>query len=368
MNIREFQLERYYARHEFTTPLQLSASDCESLTIAEVLRAGGCDPSELLELRLGYTETQGAPALREAIARFYPDRGPEDVLVFNAPQEAIFLAMHAILEPGDRVVVMTPCYPSLKEVARSIGAEVVEWQLVETENGWSMDLDQLAELLTKETRLLVTNAPHNPTGLQPTAAEWQRIGDLVAERGVRWFSDEMYRGLESAPELALPPAACCLPAAISLWGMSKSFGLPGLRIGWLVSQDTTLLKRIESLKDYTSICSSAPGEVLARVALGASDTIVKRNLETIRGNTELMEAFVQRRAEKFTWHRPLAGPVGLVHLLGESAEAHAERVRVDGGALLVPATMFDLDDEHLRVGLGRTDFARALECWEAVTP
>jgi aspartate/methionine/tyrosine aminotransferase len=368
MKIREFELERYYARHEFTTPLQLSASDCEALTIEEVLRTGGADPKELLGLQLGYTETKGAPALREAIAPFYADRGPEDVLVFNAPQEAIFLAMHALLEPGDRVVVMTPCYPSLKEVARSIGAEVVEWSLVETASGWSLDLDRLEELLQVETRLLVTNAPHNPTGLLPTPAEWQRIQSLVAGGGVRWFSDEMYRGLEPSPELTLPPAACCLPGAVSLWGMSKSFGLPGLRIGWLVSEDAALLKKIECLKDYTTICSSAPGEVLARIALTAADSFLKRNVNTIRANTELMDAFVHRHREQLTWHRPQAGPVGLARLRGESAVAHAERVRVNGGALLVPATMFDLDDEHLRIGLGRADFAEALERWEAAQP
>lgn len=368
MKIREFQLERYYALHEFTTPLQLSASDCQALTIGEVLDAGGADPAELLELRLGYTETKGAPALREAIAKFYPDRGPEHVLVFNAPQEAIFLAMHSLLEPGDSVVVMTPCYPSLKEVARSLGAEVVEWPVVEGEAGWSLDLDRLESLLEKDTRLLVTNAPHNPTGLLPAAAEWQRIQELVAKRGIRWFSDEMYRGLEPSAEGALPPAACCLPGAVSLWGTSKSFGLPGLRIGWLVAQDTELLARIESLKDYTTICSSAPGEVLARIALGAADAILARNRETIRANTDLMETFCLRHAERLSWHRPQAGPVALARLRGESAVAHAERVRGKGGALLVPATMFDLDDEHLRIGLGRTNFAAALEAWETAGP
>jgi len=276
--------------------------------------------------------------------------------------------MHALLEPGDRVVVMTPCYPSLKEVARSLGAQVVEWPLVETAIGWSLDLDGLEALLAEDTRLLVTNAPHNPTGLHPTAAEWQRLQDLVVERGPRWFSDEMYRGLEPSTALALPPAACCLPGAVSLWGMSKSFGLPGLRIGWLVAQDTALLGRIEALKDYTTICSSAPGEVLARIALGAADTILARNRDTIRANTDLMQVFSHRYGERLAWHRPQAGPVALVRLRGESAVAHAERVRVTGGALLVPATMFDLDDEHLRVGLGRTDFAAALEAWEAARP
>lgn len=368
MQIREFLIERYYAQHEFTTPFQLSASDCEALTVAEVLRLGGLPAERLLELPLGYTETRGAPALREAIARFYPGCGAANVLVFNAPQEAIFLAMHALLRPGERAVVMTPCYQSLKEVARSIGSEVVEWRLVEREDGWSLDLGQLDELLREKTQLLITNAPHNPTGLQPTAEEWGRIRALVAARGVRWFSDEMYRGLEPDPRLALTPAACSSPGALSLWGMSKSFGLPGLRIGWLVSRDTELLARIEGLKDYTSICSNAPGELLARTALGAAETILTRNRECIAANTRRLEAFVRRHADRLRWSRPMAGPVALVRLLHEPARAYAERIRVDGGALLVPSRMFDLDDRHVRVGLGRTSFASALERWEQAGP
>lgn len=366
MQIREFQLERYYARHEFTTPLQLSASDCEAPTIEELLALGGVSVEELLRLALGYTQTRGEPALREAIARFYPDRAPDDVLVVNAPQEGIFLAMHALLRPGERAVVMTPCYASLKEVARSIGAEVVEWPLVESAAGWAMDLDLLEELLRERTRVLVTNAPHNPTGLQPSPDEWRRIRELVAGRGVRWFSDEMYRGLEPRAELALPPAASVLPGAISLWGASKSFGLPGLRIGWLVSSDAELLARIESLKDYTSICSNAPGELLARVALDAAEPILERNRARIAANAARMQAFARTRADRLVWHPPVAGPVGLVRLLSGSAGELAERVRVEGGALLVPATMFDLDDEHLRIGLGRESFPAALERWEAV--
>jgi aspartate/methionine/tyrosine aminotransferase len=364
MQIREFLIERYYARHEFTTPFQLSASDCEALSVEEVLELGGVAPEELLRLRLGYTETRGAPALRQAIARRYPGCSADDVLVFNAPQEAIFLAMHALLAPGERAVVMTPCYQSLKDVARSVGSEVVEWPLLESDSGWRLDLGRLEELLRPDTRLLVTNAPHNPTGLQPTADEWRRIHELARERGVRWFSDEMYRGLEPEPALALPPAASLAPDALSLWGTSKSFGLPGLRIGWLVSRDRALLARIEGLKDYTSICSNAPGELLARAALGAAEPILARNRERIAANVERMEAFARRHRERLVWLRPMAGSVSLVRLLSGSAREYAERVRTDAGVLLVPSELFDLGDRHVRVGLGREGFAEALERWE----
>src|SRR5262245_50784499 len=210
MKMREFLLERYYARHEFTTPFQLSASDCESLTIAEVLKLGGSSERELLELALGYTETRGSPRLREAIARSYPGCGADDVLVCNAPEEAIFVAMHALLEPGTRAVVQTPSYQSLKEIARGIGAEVNEWALREGATCWRMDLGRLESLLAG-ARVLVTNAPHNPTGFQPSQEEWRTIRELCARHGVRWFSDEMYRGLEREPGHALAPAAVLQP-------------------------------------------------------------------------------------------------------------------------------------------------------------
>jgi aspartate/methionine/tyrosine aminotransferase len=255
----------------------------------------------------------------------------------------------------------------LKEVARGLGSEVVEWPLVEGEAGWRLDLERLESLLAG-ARLLVTNAPHNPTGFQPSQEEWRRIHELCARHGTRWFSDEMYRGLEHEPGHALAPAAVLEESAVSLWGMSKSFGLPGLRIGWLVSRDRELLARVEARKDYTSICSNAPGEFLARVALGAADAILRRNRARIAENERLLDGFVQRHSRNLTWLRPMAGPVSLVHLGAGSAQEYAERVRLEGGALLVPSTLFDLDDRHLRMGLGRASFPWALERWEAAGP
>ena len=364
VQIREFRLERYYAQYEFTTRFQLSASDCQTMAVGELLALAGSSGKELSELELGYTETRGAPELREAIEPFYPGCSAADVLVCNAPQEAIFLSMHAVLRPGDRVVVSTPCYPSLKEVARSIGCEVVEWLVAESPQGWALDLDRLEELLRERTRLVVTNVPHNPTGCLPRREEWERLCEIVTASGARWFSDEMYRGLERSADLALPPAASLTPRALSLWGASKSFGLPGLRIGWLVGRDSELTGSIESLKDYTTICSSAPGEVLARIALECADAILARNRDIVAANTAAMEAFVARHSDRLSWHPPVAGPVALARLGGGDAEAYAERVRAEGGALLVPGTFFDLSADFVRIGLGRADFDAALAAWE----
>ena len=173
--LEEFKLERYFARWEFTAPHVLCASDCETMTIGQLLALAQLAPSALLDLPLGYTDSQGAAPLRETIATFYPGLSADDILVTNAPQEAIFLAMTTLLMPGDRVIVQTPCYQSLAEVARHRGCEVVDWPMVETESGFRTDLDLLRKLLVPDTKLLVVNAPHNPTGYLPSRQDQQAL-------------------------------------------------------------------------------------------------------------------------------------------------------------------------------------------------
>jgi aspartate/methionine/tyrosine aminotransferase len=363
--LRTFALERYFARWEFRAPHLLSPSDCEPLTVGELLALTGTPVSALTDLRLGYTESQGDPALRARIAAFYPGLSPDEILVTNAPEEAIFLAMHALLDPGDRVVVETPCYQSLGEIARHLGCDVQAWPLVETETGWRMDLDALDALLAPRTKLLVLNAPHNPTGHLPSAAEMNRIVALAEARGVRVFSDEMYCGLERDAAQRLAPLAARSPLAVSLWGMSKTFGLPGLRIGWLALQDRALLERLIALKDYTTICSSAPGELLARVALEHESVLVARSLAVVRENHALARAFAARTGV-FAWREPLAGSVAFVRLEGgQSAQAFCDAAVGEAGIMVAPSTTFDFGDAHVRIGLGRKTFAAALAALEA---
>jgi aspartate/methionine/tyrosine aminotransferase len=360
MSIQEFKLERYFARWEFNAPYLLSASDCETMSIGELLDRAGVPMSSLAELRLGYTESQGDPMLRATIAQFYPNLIADHILVTNAPEEAIFLAMQTVLNSGDRVVVQTPCYQSLSELAAYRGCQVQPWPLVETESGWRMDLDHLADLLTPETRLLVINVPHNPTGYLPSLAEFETILELVAARGIWLFCDEMYRGLEYDPAVRLPSASERYERAISLWGMSKTFGLAGLRIGWLALQDRRLLEALNRWKDYTTICSSAPGEFLTRLGLEQAETIIQRNLAIIQKNLHYVRDLMTIRSDIFAWREPLAGPIAFARLRRGSAASFCEKLVHESGVLLVPATVFDFGDSHLRFGLGRRNFPDGL--------
>jgi aspartate/methionine/tyrosine aminotransferase len=365
MTIREFQLERYFARWEFTAPYLLSASDCETMSVGELLDLADVPLSALADLRLGYTESQGDPALRATIARFHSHITAEDVVVTNAPEEAIFLVMMALVNPGERVVVQTPCYQSLFELAAHWGGDVYPWPMVETEGGWRMDLDLLADLVNADTRLLVINTPHNPTGYLPTAAEFDTILDLTSRHGVWLFCDEMYRGLEYTPADRLTSASDCYPRAVSLWGMSKTFGLAGLRIGWLTTQDHQLIRSLLQLKDYTTICSSAPSEFLARVALEQAEATIQRNVGILQANLERVHEFMARWSDVFAWREPLAGPIAFVRLREGSATAFCRVAARERGVLLVPSTLFDFGDSHIRLGLGRWNFRDGLVALDA---
>jgi aspartate/methionine/tyrosine aminotransferase len=360
MTIREFQLERYFARWEFTAPYLLSASDCETMSVGELLTLADVPLSSLADLRLGYTESQGDPTLRSTIAGFYSQITPDEVVVTNAPEEAIFLVTMALLRPGDRVVVQTPCYQSLFELADYRGCEVHPWPMIETNDGWRMDLDQLADLINDDTRLLIINIPHNPTGYLPTISEFDGILDLAARRDLWLFCDEMYRGLEYHMADRLPSASDRYPRAVSLWGMSKTFGLAGLRIGWLTTPDRQLVQSLLRLKDYTTICSSAPGEFLADVALKQAKKIIQRNVGVIQTNLAHVRTFMDRWANVFTWHEPKAGPVAFARLHDKSAAAFCQATVHQSGILLVPSTLFDFGDSHIRWGLGRRNFWEGL--------
>jgi aspartate/methionine/tyrosine aminotransferase len=357
-----FKLERYFALYEFKAPYILSASDCESLRLSEVLSHADKETAEMWNsLSLGYTESAGHPALREEIAGIYQILKPDDTLVL-APEEGIFIAMQTLLQPGDEVISISPAYQSLYAVAASMGCRVKKWPVQKDSHGWYLDLDELKRSLTDHTRLLVINFPHNPTGCLPERPILDAILNLAQEHGTYVFSDEMYRLLEYDLESRLPSVCDQYDRGISLSGMSKTFALPGLRIGWLASRAPGMIQRCMSFKDYTTICSSAPSEILALIGLRARDAIVARNLEIIRRNLDLAGAFFARNADLFRWLQPQAGSVSFPEWIGTgSAESFCQGLLEGEGVMLVPAGLFDFPGEHFRLGLGRRNFHEGLE-------
>lgn len=363
--ISEFKLERFYAQYEFSARYMFSSSDCESLTLAELLAMA--DPTERQvwdALSLGYTESQGWPRLRQAVSGLYGRILPEQVMI-AAPEEAIFVAMHSLLAPGDELVVLTPTYQSLYEIARSIGCRVIEWPLQLELTGWKLDLNRLADLVTDRTRLLVVNAPNNPTGHLPSAGEWSQVIAVARSHNVVVFADEMYRGLEPKDELRLPTMCDSYELGISLSGLSKTYALPGLRMGWLACRNADWLARFQQMKDYTTICSSAPSEVLAWIALRNRERIRLRNLDIIRINSALARETFMQYPDLVEWIPPVAGSIAFPRWLGKVLiEDFCREVVDESGVMIVPGSMFDSTGSHFRVGLGRLNFSEALNLVE----
>jgi aspartate/methionine/tyrosine aminotransferase len=307
----------------------------------------------------------GHSLLRAEIATLYEHIEAEDVLVFAGAEEAIFCLMSTALGPGDHVVVTWPGYQSLYEVARSAGAKVALHMLRE-EDGWSLDVDRLIGSFHPETRMVVVNAPHQPTGMLPTDSEWRLLASECSSRGIRLVADEVYRFLEHDGSPTLPAGADLDDGAVSIGVMSKTFAMAGIRIGWLATRDRGVLDRCARLKDYTTICSAAPSEVLALIGLRSRDRVIARSRHIVAANLAAVDAFLARRADAFTWVRPRGGSTGFPRLVdggpaGPSADAFAARLVEGSGVLLLPSSTFGFDDRHVRIGLGRSDLPVALE-------
>lgn len=360
MLLPPFKLERYFARYEFNTEFLLCSSDCEAMSIADLLALEEGAAEKFQNVWLGYTESQGSPSLRGEIAKLYSTVQPEDALVFSGANEAIYLFMLAALKKNDHVIVHTPHYQSLSEVARSIGCETCAWQARE-QDGWSLDLDELKSQVQLNTKAIIVNTPHNPTGYLMSRADFDALNRFAQENDLLLFSDEVYRESEYDPTERLPAAVDYGPHAISLGVTSKTYGLAGLRIGWVATKNRDLYNKMASLKDYTTICNSAPSEFLAEVALRNRQSLIDRNLGIIKHNLSVVDELFARHPSLFTWARPKAGSMGFPKLLQGNVEAFCDDLVKKAGVLLLPGSVYDDSHNHFRLGLGRRNLPQAVE-------
>jgi aspartate/methionine/tyrosine aminotransferase len=361
VRIGDFALERYFARWEFHVRHVLGASDVEGYAMTELLGLADDETATLWrDLRLGYTESTGHPLLRREIASLYETLDADDILVFAGAEEAIFCLANVMLGPGDHAVVTWPGYESLYAVGRAAGAEVTLHDLRE-EDRWDLDVERLLAALRPNSRLVIVNAPHNPTGMLPSRADWERLTGELASRGIHFLADEVYRYLEFDERDRLPTGADALERGISLGVMSKSFALAGLRIGWLATRDRDLLARCASFKDWTTICSSAPSEILALIGLRARHQVLARSRAIVASNLPVVDRFFEDHAHRFDWVRPRAGSIGFPNLLGDQpVDEFAAGLVETEGVLVVPGSQFGHPGNHFRIGLGRADLPEAL--------
>ena len=291
MNIKEFKLERFFAQYEHSVPYLLCSSDPESFLVEELLNLESGSNEAFQKCWLGYMEATGKPTLRKEITKLYSNIKEDEVLVHAGAEEVIFVFMSSILEKGDHVIVHFPNYQSLEEVARYTGAEVTRWKIKEDDN-WELDIDFLKQNIKKNTKAIVINCPHNPTGYLMSKDKLLQIVEIARKNNIFIFSDEVYRFLEYDEEDRLPAICDIYENGISCGVMSKAFGLAGLRIGWAATKNKKVLNEMTVFKDYTTICASAPSTFLAELALRNKEKVLKRNLQIIQDNLKVLNVFL----------------------------------------------------------------------------
>ena len=345
-------LEAHLARWGEVAPRSLSKAAARTMTMEELLALADAESACLFEtLSLGYASTAGLPVLREEIAGLYGEAGPDSVLTTAGAQEALFCAFRALLAPGDHVVSFIPCYEDLATLPAELGAPVTTIPLHQ-ENGFRQDAAEVEAALRPGTKLIVLNSPHNPTGTTIDEADLAAIVELAAARGIYLLVDEVFRLLARKPAT---PIADRYERGISLDVMGKSFGLGGVRIGWLVCRDRSFLEAATAVKTHLSICNGAPDEILALIALRAADEILEGNLAVIERNLEALDLFFEANAARVRWARPSAGCLAYPGLIHGAAEDLCERMAKEEGILLFPASLFLGEGERFRIGLGGED-------------
>jgi len=313
----------------------------------------------MASLPLIYGSVEGREDLREAIyglyANIYPDLGIDQITVLSGTEEGLFSIMASILNPGDEVIGMLPCYPSLSDLPACFGAEFKAVHLKQ-QRQWQPDIAEIAAKITDRSRAIVLNSPHNPTGLVLSQSWLDELIDLCDQHGLYLISDEVF-SFSSFSEDGCQPKVLQYDKAILANVLSKTFGLPGIRVGWVMTNNTALTESIRNLKTYNSICQSQLDEQVACFVLQNAKAIIEKNNSVVQSNIELFDAFVEDR-DWLSWHKPTAGIVGLVHSQKPLLALLEDWFQKD--VLVLPGHLFGIEGDYFRVGLGKANFSEAV--------
>ena len=367
MKIEPFALERWLTAHELNVEYDIAESGIYPLTARDLLellpedeRSGALQ--RMLDLRLGYSEATGTQRLRTLLAQTYESCGPDNILVTTGAIEANFLLFNVLLSPGDHVVAPYPAYQQLYSVPRALGCEVSLWKVCH-DGGFRFDLGELERLIRPETRLVVINSPHNPTGAMLTSSELKRVYDLAHSVGARVLSDEAYRWLAVPGGNESPPPMYNLGlAGISVGTFSKPFGLPGLRIGWMAAP-AEIAAQCWAMRDYVSLSPGKLNDTLAILALEHREQIVRRNAAIIEANLATANRWIAQHAGLLSWTPPRGGLLALLRYNLDIASLDlANRLAEEYSVMLAPGSAFGFE-HHLRIGIGQEPsvFATGLE-------
>lgn len=366
----DFKLEAHFSKWEFKARHHMTASDAESMTLSELLQyASAAEREEFENLWLGYTETFGAPDLRATIAETYRQRNADEVLCFAGASEGIFAANNVLLDKDSHAVVVTPNYQSHETLPLAIcNATGVA---LDADDNWSLDIDQIAAAIKPNTRLVTINFPHNPTGTILPRDRYDALIELCRKHGIYILHDEIFNGLGPSGAEHLPFVADLYERGLSLNVMSKAYGLPGLRIGWIACQDKAVLSKMERMKHYLSIASSAPSERLTKIALNNRDKLLARTCAIVDENLPKLDAFFERHEALFEWRRPDGSCMAFPRYLGaDGVEDFTRKLLEESGVLLLPSTIYtselsDTPTDRFRIGFGRRAIDDGLAAMDA---
>lgn len=314
-------------------------------------------------LKLGYTHPRGHPLLRAEIANQYDDIPEESVLVTSSTEEALSIAFQALLKPGDHVVCPRGYEPHY-HIPEALGASVDFWGPEFEGDSWIFDVDKLIESVNKSTKLVVLSFPHNPTGSLISHDDLQRICDFADNRGITVISDEVFRGIERNPADKLKSAAEVSRSAITCSGLSKVYGAAGLRIGWVIVHDDELRDQMLTRHYYSTICASAPSEVLALIAVRNTNSILADNCRKIETNLSSLSEFFNKHSDRFTWSTPSGGTIGLAKVNQGGAEEFSQCAAETASIMIAPSTVLDHGKDHIRIGYGRKNLPETLSAFD----
>jgi aspartate/methionine/tyrosine aminotransferase len=367
--LSDFQLKTFFSNDVAKAAKgTISPSYADLLTVDELLAYEPEAKTGYLHQILGYTRPNGSEQLRVAIADYLNQQNKSSkgatplqagqITVTAGSDEAIFMVMDAWLseEPGAHVIVHTPIYQSLLNLPEKYGATVSQWPAEEAD-GWRPSLDKLSTLLRPNTRMIVVNFPHNPTGWHPEPEYRRALLDLVERTGIVLVADEVYAGLRLHPETTFECLAGLSAQVVALGSMSKAFAMPGVRVGWIATQNMALLARLARLHQYINTYPAQPSEFLTQLALRHAEQILARNCAIAQANFARLEALLDELPHLIAWQKPVAGVVCYPRwLAGDSSAALSHAFFQATGWLLAPSARFLDGDHHFRIGYGTRTF------------
>jgi aspartate/methionine/tyrosine aminotransferase len=358
MQLKPFLLDAWLDQYEHGIEFNLAASTGPSWTVNDILALTDDETRDLfLNHKLVYSHPAGADSLREAIAEM--QQVPvEAVQIVTGASEAIVALMWLAAEPGANVIIPLPGFTTFSALPQSLGVET-RFYHVRRENGFRIDLDEIKRLADSNTKLILVNSPHNPTGATISDDEMEALHGFAAGRGIQLVSDEVYHPIYHGRQTK---SSARLPHATVISDLSKAFSIAGVRTGWMIEHDAQRRKQYWNARAYFSISNTTTGEILSEIAIRKRDAVLSRAQETATRNLKLLERFMADHRDVLGWIPPQGGMTTFLWLVNGESDRRFCQAATERGILLAPGDCFDVPS-HFRLGFAAAgdNFSKALD-------